>query len=165
METSIQSSATPYSVRLAVRLEWLFVITIMATKLWPYWRIAVPVFPAETNWIARLVALLFASLFLMFTPVLIGQLVSAVCLVLLARRHGWARMIFAAAAVATMMVTIASMVSGAASPDVVLLYVQLLLIVLQIAFLTLFFRRESSDWFKSKLSLPATGRSRVDSDP
>jgi hypothetical protein len=145
-------------VWLTVRLGWLLVITIMATKLWPYWRQAAAVFPSDTNWIARFVALLLASLFLMFTPVLIGQFVTAVCLVFLARRQAWARMVFLAGTVASVMVTIAEIVGKANIRFSGLLYIQLLLVSVQLALVTLLYKRDSTDWLRSRQSLQTSTR-------
>jgi hypothetical protein len=158
LRSSNVSNPAPDSVRLAVRLGWLLVVTILAITLWPYWRQAAAVFPADTNWIARSVALLVASLFLMFTPVLIGQLVAAVCLLFLARRQGWARMVFLAGTVASVMVTIADMVGKANTQFLGLLYIQLLLVLLQLVLVTLLFKRESTDWFRSRQSLQTSAR-------
>lgn len=158
MKSSILSDVPPHSVRLAVRLGWFLVITTLATKLWPYWRQATGMLPADTNWIARFVALLLSSFFLMFTSVLIGQLVTAVSLVFLARRQGWARMVFLAGAVASVMVAIAELVGKGNIPLPGLLYGQLVLVLLQFVLVILLFKRDATEWFRRRQSWQTSTR-------
>jgi hypothetical protein len=152
MEPSNVSSAPPHTVRLALRLGWLLVIMILVTKLWPYWSSAAAMFPSDTGWVARCVALIFASFLLLFTPLLIGQLVTVSCLLLLARRQGWARWVFFVGVVVSTMLTIAAIVGKLRVSSVALLYIQLLLLIIQIVFVALLFGRDSNDWFRKKRS-------------
>lgn len=159
MESEDSSVSAPNSVRLALRLGWGLIIIISTAKLWPFWSNALSQLPARSNWIADVIGLLVASVFLVFTPVLIGQLVAVVCLVFLARRQGWARWVFVAGLVVSVMTTIAAFVSKAHVVSRGLLSLQLVLLAIQLVVVSLLFGTQSSDWFK--VPRPSRPRSRV----
>ena len=150
MDSSITPKAAPTSVRLALNLGWLTVLAVLVAKFWPFWTNAAAMLPPDTNWLARLIAMLVASLFLLFTPFFIGQLVAAVCLVLLARRRGWARWLFLAGVLVSIMLTVAIKVGRVVLIPAMSFYVQLLLLAVEVLFVVLLFARSSDEWFRRR---------------
>ena len=142
--------APPAPVRLGLKLGWGTVVAVLLMKFWPYWSNATAALPPDTNWLARLIAMLVVSIVLLFTPLFVGQLITAVCLVFLARRHRWARLVLLAGVLLSVMIALASKVGRLVPVSNPSFYVQLVLMLVEILAAMLFFAESAHDWFRRK---------------
>jgi hypothetical protein len=141
----------PDSVRQALKLGWVTVAAVLLMKFWPYWTNAVAALPSDTNWLARFIATIVVSIVVLFTPLFIGQVVTAVSLVLLARRHRWARLLFLAGALLSIMLAIASKAGKVVLVSNLSFYTQLLLLLVETLVALILFAGSADDWFRRKI--------------
>ena len=140
----------PASIRLGLQLGWATVVALLLLKFWPYWTNAAAALPPDTNWLAHSIAMLVVSIVVLFTPLFVGQLITAVCLVLLARHQRWARLVLFAGVLLSLMIAIASKVGRLVAVSNLSFYVQLVLMLVEIFVVALFFAESANDWFRRK---------------